>query len=201
MRLDYKKVVHFIFPPSDDERALLQKTPADFLAKYHRTTTTSHESLLPYQDPMIRAAIHLNKFHYHSAAQKFLAAVLQQYLSELDKPVHILVIPLSKKRQRARGYNQVWEVAKRATTSKSPHTLHKNVLIRTRDTPPQTTLNKQARKKNLVEAFSLKTNSSLQGKHVIIIDDVYTTGATLAAAKAATLTASPATVTCVALAH
>jgi ComF family protein len=201
MRLDYKKVVHFIFPPSDDEQLLLQTTQADFLAKYQRTVTTTHESLLPYQDPTVRAAVHLNKFHHHSAAQKFLAAVLQQYLSELDKPVHILVIPLSKKRQRARGYNQVWEVVKRATTAKSPHALHKNVLVRTRDTPPQTTLNKPARKKNLAGAFSLKTSSSLQGQHIVIIDDVYTTGATLAAAKTAVLTAKPATVTCIALAH
>jgi ComF family protein len=111
-------------------------------------------------------------------------------------------VPLSHKRKKERGYNQVELVAQRACTKTSAR-LEKHILLKVRHTPPQTTLSKSERLKNVVGAFGIHdhTAEKISGKHIILLDDVTTTGATLHAAKAALLPHSPASVTCLALAH
>jgi predicted amidophosphoribosyltransferase len=72
-----------------------------------------------------------------------------------------------------------------------------------RDTKPQTSLKKKERKKNLQGAYVYVADPHLPvaGKHLILIDDVTTTGTTLAEAKWALKRANPASILCVAIAH
>jgi len=92
----------------------------------------------------------------------------------------IVPIPLSRRRQAARGYNQAVELAipvhRRLGIAIDPHALR-----RARDTPPQLGLSASARRLNVRGAF-VGDPARLAGRHVALLDDVMTTGATLTAA-------------------
>jgi ComF family protein len=94
------------------------------------------------------------------------------------RPDTIVALPLSASRQRQRGFNQAHEIARRVAVSLGMPM--GRGLARIRDSPPQATLAWTARAGNVRNAFV--ADSSLRGLRVAIVDDVMTTGATLAAA-------------------
>ncbi len=96
-------------------------------------------------------------------------------------PDCIVPVPLSAQRLSVRGYNQAWEIARPlARALKVP--AQASLLKRIRDTPPQMHLSRNARQSNLRQAFALTfLNRSLAGQHIAVVDDVMTSGATLAA--------------------
>jgi competence protein ComFC len=87
-------------------------------------------------------------------------------------------VPLHIRRLRERGFNQalllVKELSKRAGI---PY--QERVLRKIKDTPVQSTLKKRERSKNLKGAFQVQDQESIKGKAVVLVDDVYTTGATV----------------------
>jgi ComF family protein len=90
----------------------------------------------------------------------------------------ILPIPLSPQRQAERGYNQATEIAR--VVAKALNRPLAADLMRTRDTQKQADLSLKARLTNVRGAFSAASlERPLAGKHVLLIDDVMTTGATL----------------------
>ena len=90
----------------------------------------------------------------------------------------IVPVPLHSTRLREREYNQSLLLAHRMSTYlKIP--LNYTVLRRIRETPPQTSLTKHERLKNLRRSFVVKTPQSLKGKSILLVDDVYTTGTTV----------------------
>ncbi|WP_043420302.1 ComF family protein [Cupriavidus basilensis] len=87
-------------------------------------------------------------------------------------------IPLSSQRLAERGFNQSWEIARplaRRLGVRAAPTL----LARLRDTPAQTTLDLHARQANLQDAFGLAPGNDVAGRHIGLVDDVMTSGATL----------------------
>jgi ComF family protein len=93
-------------------------------------------------------------------------------------PDCIVAIPLSATRQRERGFNQATEIARRV--ARALRVPFATGLERIRDTPPQAELALSARAANLTGAFA--ANASFAGRSVAVVDDVMTSGATLAAA-------------------
>lgn len=91
---------------------------------------------------------------------------------------YLIPVPLHQKRFRRRGFNQSEELCRGLTQSMNVPTETDN-LIRIRDTKTQTKLSKAERQKNLKGAFNVSNCKSLEGKHVILVDDVLTTGATI----------------------
>jgi len=207
MYLDYKHILHFLFPPSEDEVHIMGMVTKDFLLIGRKETNAHITSLLPYNDARVRSAIHLLKFHNHTHARELLAATLGEYFNSLDTavPYVCIPVPLSKERLRTRGYNQVSEVIQESRRTTAPIEFSEKILLRTHNTPPQTSLSRKERLTNVSNAFVAKNNTSteafLAGKHILLVDDVMTTGATLQAAKAALLPLEPVSITCVALAH
>lgn len=92
----------------------------------------------------------------------------------------IIPVPIHKKRLKQRGYNQLTKFGDRLSYHLNIPFLEKN-LIRITETKTQTLKNRFERFMNLETKFVLKDPSAIKGKHILLIDDVITTGATLEA--------------------
>lgn len=90
----------------------------------------------------------------------------------------ILPVPLHKVRHRDRGFNQSEEMARRLSRHLAVP-LNTKLLLRVRQTRSQTTLRRRERAENIREAFACPHPAAVAGKHLLLVDDVYTTGATL----------------------
>jgi ComF family protein len=117
-----------------------------------------------------------------------------------SRPDALIPLPLHRKRLRGRGYDQALELA-RPMAKQLGLPLRLDVLQRERDTSPQSRLNAAARRKNLRGAFTVNIDAIADAArstpplaHVVLIDDVMTTGATLHAAADALLRAGVARV-------
>ncbi len=92
----------------------------------------------------------------------------------------IIPVPLHPRKQHQRGYNQSETFARGLSMSMGkPHYPH--ALERLTFTQTQTRKNRIERMNNVMEAFRLRSGKALEGKHVLLVDDVVTTGATLEA--------------------
>jgi ComF family protein len=121
----------------------------------------------------------------HSAKWPFgrlLADLLAQYLQhrfdeDLNRPDALVPVPLATKRLRQRGFNQAAMLA-RWLGGHLDIPCDEMLLLRTQDTSAQQDLNAEARKKNLRNAFALIPGAQIKGRHLALVDDVLTTGAT-----------------------
>ena len=92
----------------------------------------------------------------------------------------IVPIPLAKKRQRQRGYNQSLEIA-RGISEIIGLPIYNKVVRRNAFEGSQTNKGRWERNENVEGVFELKDASAIQGKHLLMVDDVVTTGATVIA--------------------
>ena len=91
----------------------------------------------------------------------------------------LIPVPLHRKRLRSRGFNQSLWIA-HALNREMERTEVGDLLKRERNTPSQTQLDRKSRKANVKNAFALKRRTCLDAKKpMVLVDDVYTTGATL----------------------
>lgn len=93
---------------------------------------------------------------------------------------YLIPVPLHKNRFRRRGFNQSEALCTGLSDSMGVP-VRSDILLRIKDTPTQTKLSKSQRQKNLEEAFSIADFDALQGKHILLVDDVLTTGSTIEA--------------------
>ncbi len=97
----------------------------------------------------------------------------------------LLPVPLASKRLRQRGYNQSEELA-RGISDVTGIPLARNVIVRKHFRQSQTSLSRQERQENVDDQFVVKDQNAIEGQHVLLIDDICTTGATLMAVGRAT---------------
>ncbi len=125
----------------------------------------------------------ISRFKYQGAT--YLAEPLGMLLADLQDEyfsfsnIDILIpVPLHPRRLRERGFNQSLLLARVISRLKKiPLACH--LLERVRYTPPQTQLSGSEREKNVRGAFCLRSNHFLAEKTVLLIDDVFTSGATV----------------------
>ncbi len=99
-------------------------------------------------------------------------------LNKMPSADLIIPVPLHRARLASRGFNQSFELAK-IIGHKLGIPVVTNACLRIKNTPAQTGLNAKERKRNLKQAFVLKRPELIKQKHIILLDDVYTTGSTL----------------------
>lgn len=136
-------------------------------------------SLLLYQPP-IAAIILALKFGGHLTALTSLEALVarSECVRSFAEPDLVLPVPLHPGRLRKRGFNQALLLARGCF----PHWRHKintGLLVRSRQTTPQSQLSGKERRSNLRNVFTLSHPSAVAGKRVLLVDDVFTTGSTV----------------------
>ncbi len=142
----------------------------------------------------MRQAVHELKYNNVRIIAPELAQILADYLSLNPLPADLIVpVPLHDSRLRERGYNQSGLLAKNLSQL-TGIPFAENGLVRTRPTIPQArTGNREERLQNLRDAFTY-AGDCFKGRHVLIIDDVSTSGATLEACATAARLGGAATV-------
>ncbi|WP_426701721.1 ComF family protein [Rhodanobacter sp. Col0626] len=118
------------------------------------------------------------KFGSDLAAGRTLSILWQREPCPIGLPQLLLTVPLHRHRLRRRGYNQALELARPLARALDVPLRH-DALERRRSTDAQTELDAVARRRNVHGAFAVREDIALPA-HVAILDDVMTTGATLA---------------------
>ena len=130
-----------------------------------------------FDDP-IRSALHKLKYRRDVALGDAIAAQLWKFVVDLNWPVELIIpVPLGKKRLKERGYNQVNLIA-RPLALATGMVYAPDGLTRIRETRSQVGMTKRERRANVGGAFQAK-GKCVNGRVVLLMDDVATTGATL----------------------
>jgi ComF family protein len=134
----------------------------------------------PYEG-VLRELIHLLKYDRVRSAAGPLGQVIAAKLKQVGfgEKALLVPVPLFKAKYRARGFNQAEEIA-RAVRKHAGLALNPYVMARRRDTGSQTGLTPLQRRENVRGAFHVRRRAlrDIQGRNIILLDDVLTTGAT-----------------------
>ena len=134
-------------------------------------------------EEIIRNLILQYKFNDKSYLYKTFCEIILKNKKAFDfiKSYDIIIpVPIHKKRMKERGYNQS-ELISRELSKKLELRIYTDVLIKIKNNKMQSTLDKKARKENTKNVYKLNKSEKIYNKKVLIFDDIYTTGATIAA--------------------
>ena len=136
----------------------------------------------------LREMVHLLKYERMRAVARplgqLLARTIEMLYGEAGKDLLVVAVPLFPSKERARGYNQAVLIADAALAELSKRrpewrmTAAHRVIRRVKDTRSQFELTPKGRRRNLQGAFAVVDGSTLVGREVLLVDDIYTTGAT-----------------------
>jgi competence protein ComFC len=136
-------------------------------------------ALFEFDDSFQQLIHHLK----YSRRRKPIGVVLDHYKSQIldqlpvDEIDLVISVPLHPRKFRERGYNQVDDMSNWLTGGLHAE-LGNHLVKRKKYTSTQTKLNAEERMENVRAAFGVTDDSAVQGKHVLLVDDVLTTGAT-----------------------
>ena len=158
---------------------------------------------IAFYQTTLQHAIHLFKFQKKKVFAKHLIRMINAHLptdcciADYD---FMLPVPIHKKRLRERGFNQATLLAKGIAQAEGVPILT-DALIRHRDTVAQSRLDRDARQQNIIGAFEIPNPKVIRDKRILIVDDVFTTGATIREAVNELWNADPAEIDVLTLAR
>ena len=151
---------------------------------YGRVKLEDASALLRFQKKgIVQQLMHNLKYKGHEEIGIFLGDWLGDELkrSELFKNIDVVIpVPLHKRKYKKRGYNQVSNFARQLAESLDAFYLE-DVLVKVTNTSSQVQKSRLARWDSNKEIFSVKNQNKIQGKHILLVDDIITTGATIEA--------------------
>ncbi|MGA2191867.1 MAG: ComF family protein [Nitrospirota bacterium] len=143
-----------------------------------RPPFTSARAPLVYEG-VIKEAIHLYKYRQFRSLKGYLGGFIEEGAQKFFPDATVAVpVPLHKRRLRHRGFNQSLFLAERVARSLGIK-LSLDGLERIRYTKPQVELKPEDREKNVRGAFEVSRPEDFKAERVLLVDDVYTTGATV----------------------
>jgi ComF family protein len=132
-----------------------------------------------HEEGMLQQLIHQLKYQQQLNIGRYLGKQLGKALLDATWKVDaVVVIPLHKKKEALRRFNQSAVIGKEVGQQLGVPLIDK-AIIRTKNTESQTLKNRQERLDNVKGAFLVNSNIDLSQKHLLLLDDVLTTGATL----------------------
>lgn len=144
----------------------------------------------PYRNPLVKKMISLFKYQpFIKELAHPLACLIITHFQMLSKtPTFfdkrkkdefiLIPVPLYKKQLKARGFNQAGELAKELSLLLRISSMN-NVLLKMKETLPQVELSGKRRKENIKGVFLVQNPKLIKGKRILLVDDVFTTGATM----------------------
>ncbi len=129
---------------------------------------------------MLRTLLHELKYHgRRKVAARLAEALLASpgVVSVVEPGVVLVPVPLHPRRRRERGYNQS-ELLAQELARRTGLEVAAPALVRRKDTAPQTGLGAAGRRANVAGAFAVRKRARIVGRTVVLVDDVFTTGAT-----------------------
>lgn len=148
------------------------------------------------KDSLVQTLITALKYHHNKKVGVLFGKLMGEAIAveEKFKQIDLIIpIPISASKINSRGFNQS-EVIAIGMQQVWHRPILNNVLIKRSWSNSQTKKNRKARLQQLPDLFYLQKPTSIEGKHILLVDDVLTTGATLEAAVASLMTGSPASV-------
>ncbi len=210
----WRTLLDTLFPPKPrtaELETLVSCGKLDTLTKAVALPEPWMNALFRYRDPKVRALVWEVKYAGNTRLVDTLGDLLSdEILSLFEERANFVTgswllvpIPQSQEHAHEKGFNQSRMLAQ-AIAKKNAHSglLLSDALKKVRETTPQAKmLSRSQRLKNLVGAFAVPAEKSVEGKNIIIIDDVITTGSTMTEAKRALRTAGAKQVFALAIAH
>lgn len=139
----------------------------------------SHVWVCVRYDGAAKELVHRLKFQRAKAGAKSIARVMEDLLPAMPEGIIISHIPTADSRVRLRGYDQSELIAKHLAKSRN---IQYEPLLRRFGSSRQVGSSRTERFRHLEKALKARTNAAVKGRHVLLIDDITTTGATIEAA-------------------
>ncbi len=157
-----------------------------------RETDKNIIAMFDYRDPLVKKVIWELKYHHKRYLGEKLGQLLYEFLIEdisdmkIDvsgRSIYVIPVPISNKKTKVRGYNQALAIAKGFCNFRDMEVfeLKDKVVIKKIDNIPQAKItNRKRRLENVRGVFDIKNEDIIKGRTIIVIDDVTTTGGTIA---------------------
>lgn len=203
-------LIDYIFPRNALEKTLQDLTEEDIenIPKSTLDLDNNTHALWDYKNPLIKELIWQIKFyeneHLLHLIAPHIAAFIEYVQHNKPEPYYIVPIPISKRRRETRGFNQTELIidALLPHLSQREKVYYKpNTLVKIKETKHQTGESRKDRLVNLHNSFHVYEQYHVKDKHVLLVDDVTTTGATFLEATKTLRNAGARSVICISLAH
>lgn len=131
-----------------------------------------------YFEGSLREAIHAFKFKGRKEVGRYLVKFIADKIGSISERFDVIIpVPVTEKRLKERGFNQSFIIAEEIGRI-TGRPVYPSILYKKRDTEDQFLLGKDKRRTNLKGAFAVKEKDRIKGRMVLVVDDLFTTGAT-----------------------
>ena len=143
--------------------------------------TSAHSEFYFAKESLIQHLIHQLKYKNNKEVGIYLGKLMGRQIlnsNRFQQIDYLIPLPLYPDKEHKRGYNQATIICNGISSAMNIPVINNNVM-RLRFTETQTRKHRTERWENVEGSFVIKNESTLKGKHVLLVDDVITTGATL----------------------